>query len=85
MYLNHTTDACQANLRVYINNRHCMRTPLNHAHRTATVRASHIILHYNAMNIIIVLINWLFKNTMRAGDQKLMIDLEWPKCVPGLY
>ena len=37
-----------------------------------------IILHHNAMNIIIVLINWLFKNTMREGDQKLMIDLEWP-------
>ena len=30
------------------------------------------------MNIIIVLINWLFKNTMRVGDQKLMTDLEWP-------
>ena len=29
------------------------------------------------MNIIIVLINWLF-NIMRAGDQKLMIKLEWP-------
>jgi hypothetical protein len=31
------------------------------------------------MNIIIVLINWLFKIIMRAGDKKLMINLEWPK------
>jgi hypothetical protein len=32
-----------------------------------------------AMNIIIVLINWVFKiPCMRAGDQKLMINLEWP-------
>ena len=29
------------------------------------------------MNIIIVLINWL-QNIMRAGDQKLMINLELP-------
>ena len=30
--------------------------------------------------IIIVLINWAFQNTctMRAGDLKLIIDLEWP-------
>jgi hypothetical protein len=31
------------------------------------------------MNIIIVLINWLFKISCRqVGDQKLMINLEWP-------
>ena len=30
------------------------------------------------MNIIIVLINLAFQSTMRAGDQKLIIDLEWP-------
>ena len=30
------------------------------------------------MNIIIVTINGDFRNTIRAGDQKLMIDLEWP-------
>ena len=33
------------------------------------------------MNIIIVAINWLSHNTMRAGDQKLMIDLECPKLI----
>ena len=31
-----------------------------------------------SMNIIIVTIKLDFRNTMRAGDQKLMIDLEWP-------
>ena len=31
------------------------------------------------MNIIVVLINGSFQNTMWACDQKLMIDLEWPK------
>ena len=35
----------------------------------------YIILRHN---FIIVAINWLSHNTMRAGDQKLMIDLEWP-------
>ena len=40
-----------------------------------------ISLRHNAMNIIIVLINWLFKNTMWAGDQKLIIDLEWPNSI----
>ena len=31
------------------------------------------------MNIIIVLINWLSKISYGPGDQKLMINLEWPK------
>ena len=53
-----------------------MHTPLSHVHRTATLRAScdasfYVII---AMNIIIVLINWLFKSTMRASDQKLAND-----------
>ena len=30
------------------------------------------------MNIIVVLKKLAFQNTMRAGDQKLMIYLEWP-------
>ena len=53
------------------------RTPF----RFIELRNSHF-LHENSRNNCIVLINWIMKNQTRAEDQKLKINLEWPKAPP---
>ena len=45
--------------------------------RSSELRNSHF-LHENSRNNCVVLINWIMKKQMRAEDQILKINLEWP-------
>ena len=52
--------------------------PLTTTETDSTLKRTVRLGHADSINIIIGLIKKAFQSTMQAGDQKLIIDLEWP-------